>query len=609
MGAAIGIQPPNPDLRGNHMMNKGQTWMHNLTIRSNLILLIVVVTIIPIILIGAISLNVSSRTMLEKNVQNSIARLEFIDYRVNEILKNIHKNAVVLAYHDNVRSYSDPDVELAQEEQIFLEEKVKRQIMGFYNNQQLSSILLVQKDGQALSYSSDGYSSVQKINAADLLPADTSELPIFELWCDARWSGRDAVLPYKRIVLGKTDHEPAAFLVFNIKEEIFMNLYRSYESMYQAEYYIINRRGIIQSCTDKTLFSQHVNTALGFSMSKLRGDSGYFAIDRDKEEYVAVYTFNPQRNLYFLELTRMSSINEGFYPIVTFTLLIALLGVAISLFLGYLLSRSFMRPLYALLDRVESYDEKGDASMAISKNEFVILSSKYEQLILKLQNSIAEYYEEQKKKKEAEIRALEFQIKPHFLYNTLATIIWLIEKGEDRKAIKITKDLSAFFRISISKGRELIPIRDELKHIELYMGIQKTRYENKIDMVYEVPDSLLDYLTPKLILQPLVENSINHGIQARADKTGLIRILGRFENGDIVLEVRDNGESATAEVIEKMNRSLQRSDEKGEADHGIGISNVHNRISMLFGEGYGLHYFREGGETVASIRIKAITED
>lgn len=177
------------------MNNKGQTWLRNLTIKSNLILLIIVVSIIPILVIGAISLNISSQTMLDKNVQNSIARLEFIDYRVNEIIRNIHKNAVILAYHDNVRSYSDPNIKLAQEERIFLEEKVKRQIMSFYNNQQLSSILLVQKDGQALSYASTGYSSVQKIDASNLVPADTQEFSIFELWGDAG-PMRERCLPY-----------------------------------------------------------------------------------------------------------------------------------------------------------------------------------------------------------------------------------------------------------------------------------------------------------------------------------------------------------------------------------------------------------------------------
>ncbi len=291
------------------------------------------------------------------------------------------------------------------------------------------------------------------------------------------------------------------------------------------------------------------------------------------------------------------------------TLIVAAFLTGLCVLLGSMMAQSFIKPLYRLIGRVSSFEGAHGAAPGRPpiRNEIAILDDKYGQILEKLETSIGQYYEEQRKNKEAQIRALEFQINPHFLYNTLSTIIWLIGAGEDKKAIRITKDLASFFRISISRGRESIPLREQIKHIELYIGIQMARYEDSIFVEYDLPEALLPCLTPRLLLQPLVENSIIHGMQVNPSGKCRIRIRAREDEGDILLTVSDDGENATPETVEEMNRFLYHRDEMAAPlSYGIGISNVHDRVQMCFGEGYGLRYARIGHETVASVRIKKI---
>lgn len=175
------------------------------------------------------------------------------------------------------------------------------------------------------------------------------------------------------------------------------------------------------------------------------------------------------------------------------------------------------------------------------------------------------------------------------------------------QAIEITQKLAEFFRVSISKGRDFISIREEIRHVQLYLDIQRARYEGQIFVRFMIPESLLDFNTPKLILQPLVENSIIHAMQKNHDRICHIEIFGYEEKDCVILAVEDDGETATEETIRAMNAFLQdRSSVHEGENYGIGISNVHDRIAMSFGAGYGLRYQRAFGHTIAWLRLKKL---
>jgi two-component system sensor histidine kinase YesM len=195
--------------------------------------------------------------------------------------------------------------------------------------------------------------------------------------------------------------------------------------------------------------------------------------------------------------------------------------------------------------------------------------------------------ETEKKKRTTELRLLQAQINPHFLYNTLDSIIWMAEQKQHEEVVTMTSALAKLFRASIAKENELVPLQVEIDHIDNYLLIQKMRYQEQLDYRIEVPDELMHVKTLKILLQPFVENAIYHGIKNKPE-IGLIVISAREEGDNLVFEVIDNGLGMTEEKLHNILKHQER-----EARSGVGVLNVNERIQLFFGQEYGVHFESE----------------
>ena len=212
---------------------------------------------------------------------------------------------------------------------------------------------------------------------------------------------------------------------------------------------------------------------------------------------------------------------------------------------------------------------------------------------------------EQNERRKSELDALQSQINPHFLYNTLDSITWMIEGERNDEATFMISQLAKLFRISLSKGHTIISLKDELQHAKSYMNIQKVRYKNKFQVAFEVDEELEQYCAVKLTLQPILENAINYGMSLlEEDEDGEIKVQVTKEEGTLILSVIDNGIGIPEEEIEFLLMDTNRVHKKGS---GVGLTNVNNRIQILFGKEYGLKIESELDEgTTVLIRIPAI---
>ena len=202
-----------------------------------------------------------------------------------------------------------------------------------------------------------------------------------------------------------------------------------------------------------------------------------------------------------------------------------------------------------------------------------------------------------------EIRALQAQINPHFLYNTLDSISWMCEQGKNSEAVEMVNALARLFRISISRGHELIPIRSELQHAESYLEIQAHRYKNQFTWSIDAEESCLDYLCHKITLQPIIENAIYHGLNGLVDD-GEILVSVREDGEDILFTVTDNGSGMTQEQIS----AIMQKDHSDRA--GIGIKNVNDRLTIYFGPAYGIQIDSEPDcGTSVLIRMPKVREE
>lgn len=209
---------------------------------------------------------------------------------------------------------------------------------------------------------------------------------------------------------------------------------------------------------------------------------------------------------------------------------------------------------------------------------------------------------EQENLQKAELRALQAQINPHFLYNTLDTIVWMAESNKSDQVIDIVKALASFFRIALSKGKDWIPLRQEVEHVRSYLTIQKMRYRDILDYEIDVEEALLDSTILKLTLQPLVENALYHGIKTKRDGGKIVVQARRLEDDKVLLRVCDDGVGFTPYKLAQIQEVLaEDSGEITRGDDGFGLENVHRRIQLYYGKQYGLslqsHY--RGGTQVS----------
>ena len=303
-------------------------------------------------------------------------------------------------------------------------------------------------------------------------------------------------------------------------------------------------------------------------------------------------------------------------------LISTLAGIAlimIALFLSRRASNRMVRFIHKPLEQLEHFAgsmAEGDLTVrvpATDVEELKTLTEGVNNMVDRLEELIAQNRREQEKLKKAELRILQAQINPHFLYNTLDAIMWQAESGNSAQVIEITRALSDFFRISLSSGLEWIPLREELKHLTGYLSIQKIRYRDILDYCVDVPDELGETYVLKLILQPLVENALYHGIKHKRGG-GTITVTGRRMGGVIQFCVADTGSGMNKERLDEVLAAMRLSEftpvaENVGAGSGFGLSNVNLRIRLYYNTPDGLQIHSDPGGTRVSYRLPMKTKE
>lgn len=324
---------------------------------------------------------------------------------------------------------------------------------------------------------------------------------------------------------------------------------------------------------------QIVTSLVGDTMSQYI----YYEVRGIQQSRAAYQTF-------FMNLVRFSLLGMG--------LLLLLVSI-----LSYYIPRSITMPI-TRISRVTDQVAKGNLSVraaAESGAEARMLSDSLNAMIDKINELLDQVTTEQIRLRKAEFELLQAQINPHFLYNTLDTIVWLAEAGDQKRVVSMVDNLSDFFRTSLNQGKDIISIREELAHVRSYLEIQQVRYQDILRYEITVPEDLYEYKIPKITIQPLVENALYHGIKNKRGQ-GTITVTGeRSENG-FVLYVRDNGIGMTQERLNEVRAGIQKLSYTGKEIYGL--YNVNERIRLNFGETYGISIESTYGEgTCVSIGL------
>lgn len=296
-----------------------------------------------------------------------------------------------------------------------------------------------------------------------------------------------------------------------------------------------------------------------------------------------------------------SLIRFRYYIMAIVTLLIMMILVV-----NRIITRKISRPILKLDDSVKAYEagEKPDIYIGGS-SEIRHLGQSVQKSYEQIENLMKEIVEQQNERRKSELDALQSQINPHFLYNTLESITWMIEGNKNEDAVSMISELAKLFRISLSKGKTIIKIEDELQHCRSYMNIQKHRYKDRFDIQYDIDEKIYNYCTVKLVLQPILENAIYYGVgDMDEDDDAKVIIKGTISDRDIYISVEDNGFGMRKEDVKNILTDNQKVPKHGS---GVGLINVHTRIQLMFGNEYGLMVESEADVgTVVTVHLPAV---
>lgn len=320
------------------------------------------------------------------------------------------------------------------------------------------------------------------------------------------------------------------------------------------------------------------------------------------------------------------SIRRDVSRTVQFSLTLFAVILAVSLAIGNRISHSITDPVEKLVREVRSAGRGGQIEAEAAEDslytyptgendpvfytsgddEIEILDLTFHQMMERIEKLVGDIREEQENLRDMELRLLQEQINPHFLYNTLDAIIWLAESGQTEETVDMVSTLSSFFRTTLSGGRDFVSVAEERSHIESYLKIQKFRYTDILKYEIRIPDEICHYQILKLTLQPLVENALYHGIKEKRSG-GWIYVSGREEDGDLIFTVRDTGIGMTEEELAHSRALLSGEDKSEEKSGGFGLYNIQQRLRLNYGKEYGLNISSKYGEgTVVTAKIPAV---
>nr|WP_175562190.1 sensor histidine kinase [Clostridium magnum] len=404
-----------------------------------------------------------------------------------------------------------------------------------------------------------------------------------------KYSADDVVSMSKAVIDNKTGNVIGVILI-DMKLDIIKNVIENVKPGKNGFVYIVDSTGdIVYSPVNNVVYRIKEEWLEGYNdnvMIKRLEDNDYEIMHMDS-------TYTGWKTVVVAPL-------EESLKVVTYikyySLTIAVITLVFAVILAVFFTRSIVNPI-TKLRRLMKRTEEGKLDCYFNskyKDEIGELGNSFNNMLREIKNLINLVQIEEKNKRKAEINTLQAQIKPHFLYNTLDTIQWMAQEHNAEDIVDMVGNLTNLLRIGLNNGNEIIKLKKEIEYVESYLIIQKTRYEDKLNYEINIDDNILEYDVIKLILQPLVENAIYHGIKEKRGK-GKITITGEIEDNKIHIQIIDNGIGIKEDKLKEINKVLKEG-HSSNTKIGYGIFNVNERIKLNYGEEFTLSYSSEYGQ-------------
>ncbi|MDQ0872822.1 two-component system sensor histidine kinase YesM [Paenibacillus sp. V4I3] len=417
------------------------------------------------------------------------------------------------------------------------------------------------------------------------------------------------VISIMTTVKQRITHEVIGFIIIDLDDSIVKRFCDNVTIGKTGFFYVVDETGT-PIFMPSALTNQAMLPVSDELSSILKGPETHF-IDKSEGKPKFVFASHSKATGWgIVGIVPLQEIVEEANAIRQLIIISVVLSIIFAISLHFFVSTRLTRPVHVLKNKMQlAASGFLEAKVVPSGNdEIADLGNSFNIMLGKIRRLLEQSIQEQQEIKKAELRALQAQINPHFLYNTLESIIWMAESGKKDQVITLVQSLSSLFRISLSKGKDWITIKKELEHVQSYMVIQQMRYRDILEYDICIASELYSYPILKMTLQPIIENAIYHGIKNKRGK-GMVQVRGVMdEDRDILIVVEDNGIGMSETRLEELRFALSQPDppeETGkEVSGGFGLHNVHQRLRLYYGEAYGVQVnSREREGTTVMIRI------
>jgi Predicted signal transduction protein with a C-terminal ATPase domain len=380
-------------------------------------------------------------------------------------------------------------------------------------------------------------------------------------------------------------------LIVAVKNSFFMDIIKNIDMGTGSSVFIINsdRQVVTSSNTEIKIGVEYEDSSILEKIHVNEGtDNHSFPIHINSSNYLASFFKIKNTDWYLVSAVPYSYLNSETYKIGYYIVFICIICLVFSVLFSFIFSQSISIPLSRLLEAIDR-TKKGDFSQNITDtnmDEIAEVTRNFNNMVNEINLLLNSVKKEEKQKRIAELKALQAQINPHFIYNTLNTIRWL---ADAQKASNISSLVSSFIEllhVSMGNGNDLITLREEVEYLQSYINVQKYRYFDEFDVTFNIQEEIMECRILKFILQPLVENSIIHGLEPMKGH-GEIVVKAYREQDDIKIFVTDNGVGIQEEQIKEINSNNHNTSSRRFSS--IGIRNVDERLKLNFGEQYGIH--------------------
>ncbi|WP_078551675.1 cache domain-containing sensor histidine kinase [Bacillus alkalicellulosilyticus] len=568
--------------------------INDFPIRYKLVIHFLLISILPSILLGILIGWAVDKTLEQQMNDNTLQLIDKVNSSVESHIQNVQNMTYIISVNAKIQDFFNGHLTLEN-----IEPDEQYEITRFLQNfttlyPEIAGILIVNKEGEYLSNEMYTRSSVSLTNETWYRQA-VAHQGIANIIGNPQ--GRkiashvnyteDEVISIVRAIIDPVTKEEKGVVLIDLKLRVIVEILKDVRLGKTGYLMVIDDKG------DEIYSPSHsVLEDVSFA-SKLDANYGTFADTVNESDFQFIYRKSPFTDWttvgVFSTEDSVAEVKLIQFYVISFVFFVCFVGITASYFLSHTISRP-INQLMKAMQKAESGDlssrYKGEGNDEVSR-----LGRGFNKMLTQINKLITLTEQQEKKKREAEFHSLQANIKPHFLYNTLDTIQWMAHKKNATDIADVVNSLSKLFRIGLSKGGTIISLIDEIEHIKSYLQIQSVRYQNKLNYSLDISPTIQNVSILKIVLQPIVENAIYHGIKERRGP-GLITIEAKKQNDRLVITIGDNGKGMSEEKLEQLRKNLSTflidDENHDKLTTGYGVVNVHARLKLTFGEEYGV---------------------